>query len=511
MGLLDGNLDPQSLATLQLAGGLLSPGSFGQGLQRGAAGYQGALASAQDLDIKKQALEMQKLQFAAAMRNQNLINSYLEQGIGGAQPAQPAQPSVMAGAGSMPDFMQNNPSLVPAPQGAPREAPFGGLPANQWVPDLAFNGGKGIADLVKAWNTPTSFRPGGWAKAPKGQWMQLPQAPEGYTATFGADGRPRLVKIEGGPEAVAAASQAKASGPAAYKQTEVIDPATGNKYTVFNKDLPGFQATPVQAAPAPAAAEAPAPPGVPFMALSPRSQKAVLADAEKNGSPDASITFNGETVPAGVQTGFAPGVEESAKNAQKVMMGSYETVKSQNGSAATVQARLENIRQLAQSAITGGNTEWRDYANNLAQIAGLSQRALDRKTAGDLIDKNAAQISLAIGTGTQGTDALRALAAAANPGRHMTPDAIDEAVAQLSASAQVQQSKAELLTPLFNSGNAKGYNSAEQAFDKNADYRLWQLANMTQEQAAAFRAKVGDKTWAALQQKLAALKGLKVF
>jgi hypothetical protein len=50
MGLLDNDLsDPRTMAALQLAGGLLSPGSFGQGLQRGLKGYQDTLGAAQEM------------------------------------------------------------------------------------------------------------------------------------------------------------------------------------------------------------------------------------------------------------------------------------------------------------------------------------------------------------------------------------------------------------------------------------------------------------------------------
>lgn len=167
MGLLDGNLDPQSLASLQLAAGLLSPGSFGQGLGRGLAGYQSTLAGAQEMQIKQQALEMQRLQFAAALRNQNLINDALNDGLhpqasAPSAPSAPSQPSIMAGApgttfsGAPTSAM--NPNMVPQAQAAPQSGGvFGGVPREQWLTDLMFNGGKNISTLIKDYTAPTDL------------------------------------------------------------------------------------------------------------------------------------------------------------------------------------------------------------------------------------------------------------------------------------------------------------------------------------------------------------------
>jgi hypothetical protein len=79
VGLLDGNLDPQSLATLQLAGGLLSPGSFGQGIQRGLAGYQGALTSAKELQVKDALLQAQQQEQQLRALQIRLQNMKLDQ------------------------------------------------------------------------------------------------------------------------------------------------------------------------------------------------------------------------------------------------------------------------------------------------------------------------------------------------------------------------------------------------------------------------------------------------
>ena len=93
----------------------------------------------------------------------------------------------------------------------------------------------------------------------------------------------------------------------------------------------------------------------------------------------------------------------------------------------------------------------------------------------------------------------------------MTPQAITEAVAQLQGSAQIQQAKASLLTPLFTSGDPSAYVKAEQEFDKNADYRIFQLKNMNPQQAALYLAKIPKQEQDELRSKAAALRTMKVF
>ena len=93
----------------------------------------------------------------------------------------------------------------------------------------------------------------------------------------------------------------------------------------------------------------------------------------------------------------------------------------------------------------------------------------------------------------------------------MTPQAITEAVAQLQGSAQIQQAKASLLTPLFNAGDPSAYIKAEQNFDKNADYRIFQLKNMNPQQGALYLSKMPKSEQDDLRAKASALKDMKVF
>jgi hypothetical protein len=436
-----------------------------------------------------------------------------------AAPGAPAGgPSIMAGQGSQPGFMGGNANLMPPPaQGAAPSAQggsMGGLPFSIGFPELAFNGGKNLGDLAMKYNTPTSLRSGGYASYQDGRLLQLPQAPAGYQSVSNGDGSFKFVPVSGGTDAVASASAAQASGKAGFDQVELVDPVTHIPYKAFKKDLPGFggpssapPATPSSPA-GPSRATA-AQPGdsdyAPILTAAYQDAQTRAAgkgpqgadpDAMRRGQTDMAAIqqeARAKRVPLGgptglpsnaMQSGTAPGTAEAAKSGVEMASSSYKNVMQAAQPAATVQARLDDIEKFSKTAILGGDTQWRDFANNLLSIAGVSDKATDRKTAGDLIEKNASQIALAIGSGSQGTDALRSLAAAANPGRKMTQDAISQAVAQLKASAQVAQAKAQLLTPKYNAitsnpAAAGDYNTSEQQFDKNADYRVFQMVNDT--------------------------------
>lgn len=109
MGLLgEGWDDPKSMATLQLAAGLLGPGSFGQALGRGLSGYQGALENA----VKQRVATMQadKLQREVedeAAARQVLKDFYAGNGMPKAASAPGTGPGLPASvAGSLPPEFQ---------------------------------------------------------------------------------------------------------------------------------------------------------------------------------------------------------------------------------------------------------------------------------------------------------------------------------------------------------------------------------------------------------------------
>ena len=576
MGLLDGNLDPQTMASLQLAGGLLSPGSFGQGLSRGIAGYQGSMAGSQEMQLRQQQIlaaqqeqKIKDIQLQQSTRMFDLQTPFLEQAVarmrgqapGGAAPM--ASPGVMPtdGMGSAPSQQSSQPQQAQQPQqgggsmfpGVNDEAAFGVIGTGGFakLPEMIMKANE-PTELVKTMRqagidpnsalgrqylqsnlaktnyiAPLNSRVGAIVRDPITQQPIAfnPQIPEGSAPHFDASGNVISVgPIDGVLPAVGALARAKAGGEGSVLPYAGVG-ANGQPLPVTNRTAAATQGD----APIPVRSAASTPPE-PSRTGSAASIQAQIDMVRSNGGQPITAAMKpaidrevrdlqnqllransgGGSIYASAPLGAA----EGAKNAQDTMTGSFRSVMAANSSAQTVQARLSSINQLASSAITGGETEYRDAANNLLSIAfpgDVGKQATDRKTAGDLIDKNAAQIALAIGAGSNGTDALRSLAAASNPGRKMTPQAITEAVAQLQGSAQIQQAKASLLTPLFTSGDPSAYVKAEQEFDKNADYRIFQLKNMNPQQAALYLAKMPKQEQDELRSKAAALKTMKVF
>lgn len=193
---------------------------------------------------------------------------------------------------------------------------------------------------------------------------------------------------------------------------------------------------------------------------------------------------------------------------QEEMSTKWTKLTADNSNAQTVVSRLQNIRELAEKAITGGEQERRDYLNSLFATVGFKPN-IEAKTAGDLLDKNAAQIATALRMGSSGgTDALQTLVQAANPNRHMTKEAIAEAVDQLSASQQMTQAKANTLGPVANARDPQSYNAKEIAFDQAADPRIWQIKAMNAAQAQQFLSKLPPNVAADLKAKAMKLKEL---
>src|SRR6185312_14853234 len=152
----------------------------------------------------------------------------------------------------------------------------------------------------------------------------------------------------------------------------------------------------------------------------------------------------------------------------------------------------------------------RDFFNGLLSVVGV-KITTDAKTAGDLVDKNAAQIALAIGAGAQGTDALRALALTANPGRHMTLESMQKAADSLIGPLQMTQAKTRLLTSPFTKGDQASYFNTKQSFEQAADPRIWELQNLSAADQKAYVSKLSPSDAAKLLAARTAMKQLGAF
>lgn len=187
MGLLDGSMDTGTMANLALAGGLLSPGSFGQGLSTGLANANAVQSNAADLQLKKQALitaqqEQQQRALAMQQLQQRMqFGSMLMNGPQGAPPAAPpsapAQPSVMAGSGPQPAFMSSNPTMGgSAPQNtvpAAAMSRLGSMTSDQIAGGIMAGFPKEIVDLWQAEKMGRALPPG-WRQNADGSTTYIP-------------------------------------------------------------------------------------------------------------------------------------------------------------------------------------------------------------------------------------------------------------------------------------------------------------------------------------------------
>ena len=144
-----------------------------------------------------------------------------------------------------------------------------------------------------------------------------------------------------------------------------------------------------------------------------------------------------------------------------------------------VQSLTGNIKNLAQKAITGTESDKLAYANGLLAALPGHGHADDLKTANDLLEKNMAQLNLST---PASSDAARGLISAARPHSTMTPEAISEASDQLASQVQANTAiRNHLAGYKFannGSGDAAGYQRERQQIESVADPRAWQYMNL---------------------------------
>lgn len=175
--------------------------------------------------------------------------------------------------------------------------------------------------------------------------------------------------------------------------------------------------------------------------------------------------------------GAAAGANAGATNQQSELSKKWSDLSAQNTQAQTTNSYLQNVADLSQKAATGQFSDRLTYANSLLSLAG-SEKATDQVTANNLLSKYSNQIVARLSQGGMGTDAARSILQSAYPNAHMTPDAIKEATANLTAANSMTQAKTRLLAPFANSRDASAYNTAEIEFDQNADPRIFQYASI---------------------------------
>lgn len=552
-------------------GGLLGAGQAYQQAQEGLLKRQDLQ---QQISLRNIALQQQQQEWALQLPMLKAMAERMQSGgaasgggglLGGASPSAPAiAPSAggLLGSGTF-----GIPMGGQSGQSAPAQGPqsgggtmFPGVPDNIAFPTAAFGGFKAVLPLMSKYNEPTELvktmraagipegsaqwnetlqgnlaktnyiapvnaRPGSILRDPRDPSKVVafnPHIPDGTAPAFDPQGNVTgFQKLQNAEEAIGLASRAATFGK-----------AEATPSVVYRNGIPGFSTVAQDVTRATGAA--PSAQNNFSLAsgasLTPELQTAIMADAQKNGISNPQLDIR---PPQGMKTAtlgwkpdgtaapdssqlvapvLPPGVNEGAKLSQDELSKKGATLMADNANVSTVVSRLQNIKMLAPQAITGAESQRRDFMNGLLSLAGL-QTATDAKTASDLVDKNAAQIvtALRMGQGGAGTDALQAQLNQANPSRHMTLPAINEAVDQLVAQQQMLQAKAKLLQPHYVGRDPVKYANTELQFDQNADPRVWQLLSMNPQEQAAYVKGLPPAVAADMLKKRQALRQIGAF
>lgn len=555
MGLLDGiETDPQvamGMGLLSAGGNSRMPVSLGQAL---GSGYKDMQSTAKEA----QALAMQKLQMSALMRRQYMVDSALAQENGQPMPL-PEQYGLPPSGGIAPG--QTQPAQMPPQPGQPSPMSASGLPS---TPGFASNpGGKGIdafamsgdpgmmklaelrqARLLAAQTDITKLmaaqgiQPGTseWAAGLKAAQMKatdmskrlgegaflnsqgLPQglattAPPGYINKYLPDGSVITEPVPGGLDAVTKAAKAQQGGRNETEPISTWNPVKKqfeftNKTAAAQGGLP-----PSSGAMRPGLISLPPEPAKPedlaaidkelaVPSLSPRARAALIGE---RANIVAGLQGGTNAASAALSPAPAPGTEKAIEGTVASVNNHFSALQAVNDAAPNTLAILDEIKKLAPKAITGTESDRLAYLNGLLAIGNVgSARSVQEAT--DLLNKDANRLAInqRISAAGGGSDALQALAEAANPNNHMNVGAIIKASNNIVGQVKMQQDLYRTLLPLKKSGDINGYLDAQQSFNSSSDPRSY-MPKMTATLAdIAATAKASKKTTAEVTKALKA-------
>jgi hypothetical protein len=253
---------------------------------------------------------------------------------------------------------------------------------------------------------------------------------------------------------------------------------------------------------------------------SPQQQAAIFADIARNASDPATRSaalarlqqIQGGAAPSGapqtfadartngVQTGPAIGQSQGAVNAQDELSKAWSSQQQAQAASQTNIGLLQQLKSLADSAVTGYEPAKRQYTAQLGAYLGIP--GMDAKASStDLLDKYSSQLIGSLSQKGMNTDAARDIVMAGTPNSHMQPQAIKDAVDGLIAREQMTQARTGALQSYALSRDPAGFQSAASRFDSIADPRLWQMRNMTPPQLQAFTGRMPAADAQQLMQK----------
>lgn len=368
MGLLDGSLDPQSMSVLALAGGLLSPGSFGQGLSRGIQGQQQVLGNAQEMRLREQQIaaaqqeqQVRELSMQRTRQQLQFGQNFLGDMGGGAAPA--SAPSQMPAASAAMGQGASMGSVGPTPDNAARLAaapPTVVTPQQQsrlaslTQDQVAAGVVSGVIpkEFVELWTNAKFGRalPPGWKQNLDGSMVYVPDPNKGVT--MGPDGK-TVQTMPGATDTLGALAAATKGGEmrATNQNTPVpldrLDRMPGLSPTATLDDL----------------ISGGRPPAGPMGQLSPTQRTLATADMRQRGLDPSTMSVNGMPVSGGGFKTPADLAAESLRATQGVRTDTDPILELRKDmvtkSHAANQASLSNMA---------------DITNNEAEIVGRNNR-----------------------------------------------------------------------------------------------------------------------------------------
>jgi len=514
-GLLDllGGDDPQQQGLLGLTAGILGasgpsrmPVSLGQVLGAGLGGFQQSRKDALDRQREQAQMAMLQQQVAQATRKNTLINNFLAGSLG-------RPPS---GNGSAPDGAQMPSSSSASTEGAAASMTaggpgFGGVPSAAIAADLAFNNGSKIGEWVNDRSKPTDFT------------KLLMQAGIDPNSTLGRQVIQQQIAKQNNIPLISGRAGAPMYNPDGSIAAMAPIIPKNSVPTIENGRVTGV--TPLSGAAGVEQINA-------YADQAGKNQAEPITGYDSSGNPvftnklaaaTGGATWTGGTLSAGslkllqksaaggnkdaqaalaayqqaqaqkVAPGLAPGVEKSISGNVDTMNQDFGDLYAANKNAPVTLAILDNIKKLAPKAITGTSADKLAYMNGLLTIGGL-QPAKDLASATDLLNKNANMlaINMRLGANGGGSDALQALAQAANPNSHMQPDAIIKAADEVIGQIKMRQGMYQQLLPYKMNNDVQGYYGAQQQISSNADPRTFQ-PDASAQPAAQPAPQVGQK------------------
>jgi len=155
----------------------------------------------------------------------------------------------------------------------------------------------------------------------------------------------------------------------------------------------------------------------------------------------------------------------------------------------------QKLIEYSKGASTGAFAKPREFLNNVAQT--LSIKNDETATDTQLLDKISAQ--LALQGGKNGTDFATLIRQAADPNKHMTLQAIDQASKQYIGQEKLKLVKQAVMQQYQT--NPEKYSKALVQFNQIADPNVLQWNSMSDDAKRKFRASMSEKEWAAFKKK----------